>query len=43
MVLHRQFAVGALDLLIASCSAHAEDFVIIAFYVGSQCCFPYSI
>jgi hypothetical protein len=43
MVLHRQFAVGAFDLLIASASAHAEDFVIIAFYVGSQCCFPYSI
>jgi len=43
MVLHRQFAVGALDLLIAGVSAHAEDFVIIAFYVGSQCCFPYSI
>jgi hypothetical protein len=36
MVLHRQLAVGALNLLVVSRAAHAEDFVIIAFYVGSQ-------
>jgi hypothetical protein len=43
MVLHRQLAVGALDFLVARRAAHSQNFVVIAFYFGRQCCFPYSI
>ena len=41
MALHRQLAVGALDLLVGGGAAHAQDFVIVAFFFGSQRCFPW--
>jgi len=37
VMLQRQLAVGALDLHVHRCAGDAEDFVVIAFNVGSQC------
>ncbi len=36
MVLQRELAIGALDLLIGGGAADAQHFVVIAFYVGGQ-------
>src|SRR5579859_3082356 len=36
MVLHRQFAIGALDLLLAGGSAYSQNLVVIAFCLCSQ-------
>jgi len=37
VILQRQFAIGALDLRVARAAGNAEYFVVIAFYVSSQC------
>jgi len=36
MVLHRQLAIGALDLLVGGRAAHSQNFVIVSFDVCSQ-------
>ena len=36
MVLQRQLAIGAFDLLIGCAPGYAQDFVVIAFYVAGQ-------
>jgi hypothetical protein len=41
MVLQRELAIGALDLLVAGCAADAQNFVVIAFYVGGQNYLPF--
>src|ERR1019366_4631663 len=40
MALHRLLAVGALDFLVGGATAHAQNFVIVAFFFGSQRCLP---
>ncbi len=37
VILQRQLAIGALDLAVRRSAGDAEDFVIIAFNVSSQC------
>ena len=42
MVLQSELAIGALDFLVVGRAADAQHFVVIAFYVGSQNCLPFS-
>ena len=41
VVLQRQLAIGALKLLVARCAGDAENFVVVAFYVGGQKYLPF--
>jgi hypothetical protein len=41
MVLQRQLAIGALDFLVVGRAADAQNFVVIAFYVGGQNGLPF--